>query len=368
MNNLANVAKLFFVFIFVYFFYKGITTLPWEGDSLAYHLPIARNLLSGKYTNFQSLLEYYPGASEIILAALMATHVPLNLFNLFGWLFLFAVCYKLARHFGLQKESSIVFSAAVAMLTSVVRLIPTQTVDIWLAAFYLYSVLLLERPKNTWRYYLLLGTSVGMVVGSKYSGPLFTLPLIVLYGPRFIRKINIKWIASLLPICILGLSWYFRNWYFMGAPLYPSSSDSFRLLNWQLWKTPLLLPNGTFLLIQALLSEYLIWIISPIIALKTKISPLKFLGFANLAICMFLPTWPENIISDLRYTYVAFIPLVLVTFLSFQDNNRSEEISLAAILAMISVVPQLDYFPKLFVLVPAVLLLFSLKSPNRPAK
>ncbi len=368
MNNLAKVAKLFFVFIFVYFLYKGITTLPWEGDSLAYHLPIARNLLSGQYSNFQNLLEYYPGASEIILVALMATHVPLNLFNLFGWLFLATVCYRMARHFGLKNELSVVFSVSVALLTSVVRLIPTQTVDIWLAAFYLYSVLLLEKPKNTWRYYLLLGTSMGMIIGSKYSGPLFVLPLIVLYGPRFIRKINIKLLVGLIPITVLGLSWYLRNWLFEGSPAYPSSSHSFRLLNWQLWKTPLLIPNGTFLLFQALLSEYLIWIISPIIALKTKISPLKFLGFANLLICMFLPTWPENIISDLRYTYVAFIPLMLVTFLYFQRRNASEKISHIAIFAMISVIPQLDYFPKLFVLLPLSLLLFTAKSPNLPTK
>jgi hypothetical protein len=87
------------------------------------------------------------------------------------------------------------------------------------------------------------------------------------------------------------------------------------------------------------------------------------LAFANLLICLLLPTWPENIISDMRYTYVAFIPFILLTFLYFQKRNWSEKISLIAIATMISVLPQLDYHPKLFLALGIGLLVIMQSAP-----
>ncbi len=324
---------------------------------MGYHIPLAKDILLGNFTHYTLWGEYYPGMGEVLLAGFMALHIPLNLFNLLGWALLVRMCYLLGKHFGLNSNLAIIFAISIGLINSVVRLISTQTIDIWLAVFYFWTILLLEKPQKTFKYALLVGISLGCLVGTKYSGPLFLLPLFIVYGPRFMKNFLPKYLLGLIPFILFGASWYLRNWALKGTPIYPNASAEFHLLNWQLWKTPLLTVNGTFLLIQALVSEYLIWCFAPIVSLKSQFSSLKFLGWANLLVCMFLPTWPENIISDLRYTYVAFIPLILLTFLYFQKKNWSEKISLLAILTMLSVIPQLDYFPKLFFIL-AVSLLF----------
>lgn len=347
MKSLALAALAIWTFIFAYFLYKGVTTVPWEGDSLAYHLPLARNILARNFSRLASL-EYYPGAGETILAIFMGLQLPLNLYNLLGWSLLCYMVFRLGKHFGLASPLAIVLATSVGALTSVVRLIPTQTIDIWLAIFYLWTVLLLESPQKTWIYFLKLGCGLGLIIGTKYSGPLFLLPLLIIYAPKFIKTFQTKALISLLPISMLGLSWYLRNWILKGNPLYPSGSADFHLLNWQLWKTPLFTAFGGFKLLEALISEYLVWAIAPLLALRSGDTKLKFLGFANLTVCMFLPTWPENIISDLRYTYIAFIPCMLAIFLWFQRRGQAKHIALVALATMVAVIPQLDYFPKLF--------------------
>ncbi len=362
MTQYSKITLLLVSFVGIYFFYKGVTTVPWEGDSLAYHIPIAQNILQGKFTNLADPLFYYPAASESILAIFMALHLPLNLFNLLAWCLLFYLLFRLAKTFNLNTGLSVIFASTICLLPSIIRLISTQTADIWLAVFWIWTVIILERKKiNYW----LLGIALGVLIGTKYSGPLFVVPMIAIYYKKLITP---KVIIAPLPVIFLGLSWYLRNWLFMGHPLYPTGAEGFKLLNWQLWKTPLYTHSGTLLLISALISEYLIWCFAPFASLKTQFSKLKFLGWANLLICLFLPTWPENIVSDLRYTYVAFVPLMLLTFLYFQKKDWGEKISLVALVTMFSVLPQLDYYPKLFIALSVALLLMTGEKYPKPGK
>src|SRR4030066_690766 len=71
----------------MYFGYFGVVTKPWEGDSLAYHIPIARIISEGRWGDRAALsspLYYYPGGSEALLAVMMRLGLPLNLFNVAG--------------------------------------------------------------------------------------------------------------------------------------------------------------------------------------------------------------------------------------------------------------------------------------------
>ena len=58
--------------------------MPSEGDSLNYHIPIAKNILSGNIIFQKNIIEieqWYPGATEVILGLFILLHIPLNLFN-----------------------------------------------------------------------------------------------------------------------------------------------------------------------------------------------------------------------------------------------------------------------------------------------
>lgn len=373
MENIdfSRIAKFFLIivsFVFFYFFYNALITSPWEGDSLAYHIPIAKSYLDGSILipAEEKYLLFYPGAGEGILALLMILNLPLNLFNLIGVIFLFLLSYILGKSFALSKNISMIFAANITLLPSVIRLIPTQTIDIWLANFFIASLILFKNLKHSKKYFFLLGISLGMLVGIKYSGLLFFFVLIALYLPKLVKNINFfNFLLFIFPIILLGFSWYVRNWFLTGNPFYPgnffffSGNENFKLLEWQLWKTFAYYPNGIYKGVSAFISEYLVWTLAlsaPVVfpwLVYIKKQPHKdllvllSLGVINFVVCLSLPSWPENIVSDLRYTYPAFIPLIL----SFFILNEKRKISFFPVLITLNpifVLPQLGYHPKLF--------------------
>ena len=72
MKTLAKAAAGIWVIVLAYFVWQGVTTPAWEGDSLAYHIPIARNIAVGRWGNFEGTwLQYYSGTGAVILAGLL---------------------------------------------------------------------------------------------------------------------------------------------------------------------------------------------------------------------------------------------------------------------------------------------------------
>lgn len=372
MKIYSRIALLIFLFVLSYFVYIGITTPASEGDSLAYHIPIATRILNASFTNpekFASNLFFYPGSSEATLSLFMFFQIPLNLYNVLGWVLLFLLTRKLGRTFGLLGESATVYATAVCLLPSTIRLLPTQTVDIWLAVFFTSSLILLENPKSKSIYYLQLGFMMGMLIGTKYSGLLFALILMAFYFRNFIKNLNLKrFIIFSIPFFLFGLFWYVRNYIFTHNPFYPGSflifkgDPAFQLQDWQPWKTIFFAKNGPFLLIQALISEFIIWSFSLVLGLviiaKSFLKKnfagtpqkLVLLGISNFIIYLLLPSWPENLVSDLRYALGVFIPLILACFLLAKKYSQEEKIVFLALAGIVAVVPQLNYFPKLFVI------------------
>lgn len=382
MKSYKNLSLIIFLFVLTYFIYTGLTTYPIEGDSLAYHIPIALHIFKGTILNpntFTSSLHYYPGSSEAILALFIFLNIPLNLYNVLGWVLLFVLTLRLGMVFKLSKELSVIYATAVCLLPSVVRLIPNQTIDIWLAVFYLGSLILLEKPEIKLSYYAKLGFTLGMLIGTKYSGPLFATVLLLFYFKNFIKHINLLRLIIFIGIITLtGFSWYIRNFLFTLNPFYPASifmfkgDTSFKLLNWQPWKTLIFVNNGSFMMIQALIAEFLIWmlalpwgvviLISRVFRRKIplNIQKLILLGVINFIIYLFLPSWVVNLASDLRYTYSVFIPLILSILLLAKEFRKEDQISLIALIGSIAVIPQLDYYPKLFMLFICAMLIWML--------
>lgn len=341
MQILAKAAVGIWIIVLAYFAWQGVTTPAWEGDSLAYHIPIAGNIAVGKWGNIDNWLEYYPGMGEMILAGFMKLGIPLNLYNVVGWAALFWICRKLGGS---------LFAAAVCLLPSVVRLIPTQTVDIWLAVFGLLAVSQLSVLSSQLRGWIKFGIFLGLLIGTKYSGLGFAAVLLI---AAVLKTRSKNFILAVLVAMLVGGFWYARNWAEKGHPLYPMGAPNFHTLDRREWMIPVYYPAK---FAEAVFSEYLIWPVLGLLVVWRK-PMLAFLAGGNFLVYLFIPAGVENVLSDLRYIYLVVIPLMLAVFMWAKDKKKEEELGVLAILMMAVVLTQLDYHPKLFVAVMTIWIL-----------
>src|SRR3989344_2981891 len=339
----------------IYFGYLGGVGKPWEGDSLAYHLPIAKIIADGRIGDRAALsnnLYFYPGIGEALVAVMMRLGVPLNLYNLLGWIALGGVVLKLGKIAGLKSEEAVVLAGAVVWWPAVVRLVLTETGDIWLAVFWVLGVIWVEKGGQGWKYWGVLGIWLGAILGIKYSG-VFYLPILgAFYWRRFweCRK-DWGWLVVTVPILVIGGSWYGRNLLLTGSPMWPAGwgpwkgATGFKMLEWNPAKTAINFP-GKFG--EAMISEYLIW---PILGFWAvwRGSKWGWLGLFNWGVYMILPSWPENVVSDLRYGYVAMIPIVIAIWKWARAAGRIGDVAVLAMAAVAVEWAQLDFRPKIFV-------------------
>lgn len=373
MNIKDFVAKIFFSLFIIFtiqFLYFGITTTPEilnESDSLIYHIPIAKGFSEGNFIPPKILqgLGFYPSASELILAVFILLRIPLNTFGILAFVLLFYFAKKTAETFGLSKETSIIYAGSIVTLQSVLRWPLNQTVDIWLAVFFLASLYLFKRPAQEDKYFLSLGIANGFLIGTKYSGLPFLLILILIFGGELFHKINFrKLLIYLIPVLVFGLSWYFRNTLLTGNPLYPANffflqgDPEFSRVDSASWSVlGNIFKHPAFLLkfFEALIGEFLVWCFTFFVAIyvlwkrnfSKEVFKLSLVGMLTFLIFLiFLPASP--IVSNLRYIYPSIFVLVLSTFLMFK---RKLELlfALCFISAIFSVI-NLSYHPKILVL------------------
>lgn len=380
---LSKITILFLLFIVVNYSYIGITTNPTEGDSLNYHIPIAKAYLNGTvFSPYEiqgvKFLKFSPGLSEGVLASLYLLHIPPNLFNVFGVIFLFIVCYFLGKKYELGKELSIVFATSIATLNGIVRWMDSQIIDIYLATFFAMSLLLLRRPQKSIRYFMALGAIIGMLIGSKYSGLLFSVVLFIVFGKRVFEKLSFKrFIAFCLPVLLLGGSWYIRNYIATGNPLYPQGflffkDFGFDILDQQVWRVAFGSTYGFVGTLNAFISEYMIWVFAiPVVIFVVikkindkfyrSLLPLLLVGLLSYGIYMFLPSDNSNniMVSVIRYSYPAFIPFLLCLFVIGKKKRWDEKIAVVAIANMLVVGFPMGYNPKiLFLYIPLALIFY----------
>jgi hypothetical protein len=374
ISVLAKFSIVIFVFLIIYYFAAGIRSVPWEGDSIDYHIPIAKMIVEGHIISptpyIYNLMQYCPGSSELILAVLMFLKVPINIYNVIGSIGLFFALKYLAKTFKLSFAMSVIFAVSFVTLHGVIRWINAQTIDIWLATFFSLSLALIQSPKKTLRYFLLLGLSLGMVTGSKYVGPAFTVFLLLIYGKNILSKLSIKYLFVFsIFFLVFGASWYIRNYFLTGDPYYPQSilffkGVEFHILDQPVWRMFLMFPKVWF---DAFISEYTVWSLSlvvvPVIVIffkQKEYSKLLILGALNFAIYFFLPSgpFPNLITSGFRYTYPAFIPLILLIFMIAQKFKKETELAIIALTNMV-ILPEISYHPKILILlIPIALIIF----------
>jgi hypothetical protein len=367
----AQIALIFFLYLLSYYFYVGITNpIPAPGDSTSYHLPISKSILNGTFINpsdfprTRLFAQLNPGSSEVFDTLWMFLHVPLTISNLFASIVLFFCCFFLARKFKLEYYFAIFFATTICTLTVISRWFNAISIDVWMAIWFSLSIILLEKPEKTWRFFLFLGITFGMLVGSKYSGWPFIFVLLLVYGKVIFRKINIlRFLIFLIPFSMLGLFWYVRNYLAVDNPMWPICLLWFPCTHIyetipQMWNTTLLYPVDMF---NAFFGEYKLWCLSlllPFLVLYARFKRkdslphgvilLCFIGFTNFLFLSVAPTdhHPWIMVSSFRYSYPMFIPLILSIFLLASHYKKEIWIGYFALANMLPVLT-MSYYPKL---------------------
>lgn len=372
---IANIFLILLLIIFLCFFYQGVTTsLP---VSIDYNIPIAHSIVSGEFFTMQSdnPYMYFPGSSHSFLSMFISFGLP-NLFGLFSWIFLFIVCKKLGDTFGLSRYMAIIFAASFCTTMSVVRTIGDQSIDKWLCAWFVFALLLLEKPEKSWKFAILIGLSLGMLIGTKYSGPLFFIALLLVYGKRLFQYLTpLRFAFASLLFTITGLFWYIRNFALQGNPYYPANLPFFKgypgftQQDWALWNVFVSYPQGNIDLINAFLSEYLLWAFAGVVLLgfivyrikkkeqiEGRIVRLGLLTFTTGLVALLLPiTTPYkielfHIISDMRYVYIFVAVSLLAVFLIAEKYKKDEQLAALALINVIPVFSYIPYLPKIYII------------------
>jgi hypothetical protein len=386
VRQYALLAFFLSLFVLISFLYHGLITSPPLGDSHDYHMPIAQYYLDGALLHIPKSVNpfiNFPGASESILALFILLHIPVTWFCVLGWIILFVLLRKMGLIFNLGHELSIIFATAFTSTLSVLRELDTQSVDVWMAIWFVLLVVLLENPKKTAKYFLALGLAFGMLVGSKYTGIFYAIILFVVYGFRTLRLLNWRrLIAFLIPFSVIGVSWYIRNYIAWKDPLYPlpfigSGGDTHldKLTNYVLWKE--ILRGHLPIISTALISEYLIWGLAfiPFVYFFIKNLRKKFLDekstrvfwlgmillISSLFMYSFKPTDYHFVVSNMRYIYSLIIVMMLAIFIVAKKTKHTEEIALIALMGSIAAVSFIIYHPKLVIIYFVVASLIYLK-------
>lgn len=375
----SRVGLSLFVYVAIFYFVFGWSLNYYEGDSLNYHIPIAKAFLDHSVINPNHIagvpfLKFSPGSSEIIISLLMILKIPINIYNVIGSIFLLLSSYFVARRFNLGKDYSLLFAVTIIGLNIVSRWINTQIIDLWFTGWYFLTLGLLQKPQKNIKYFVFLGLTSGMFIGSKYSGPLFASILFIFYFKVILKNLNIKrFLSFLIPFTITGLSWYLRNLYFAKNPFYPQpflffKGDYFPILSAPVWKSTFITKGGEIRFFNAIIAEFKLFavlVFTPLALLFKKINSSSFrvlilIGLLNLLIYMFLPSdkFYNIAVSSFRYSLPATFTLILGIFVIAKKYNKE---NIIAILSLVNfmIAPVYIYKPKLLIItLPLVFIIF----------
>lgn len=391
MKKNTKIILIFFIYLITYFTFNAFSYPIPDGDSLNYHIPIAKSYLSGNILNPEEIegipyMKYSPGASEGVLSIFLILKIPIQLFNVIGALFLFACCYLLGRKVGLKNDLSIVFAVVISSVPIILRWVNMQIIDIWLAGFFTLTLLLLESLKDRKRHYFLIGTSAGFLIGSKFSGPIYFLILIMFYFRKIINNFNTKYfIYFLIPFIFIGLFWYIRNFIFTGNPFYPQAflffdRTGFEILSTQVWEVSFVSLTGVKSFVNAGFSEFSLWFFSFFVSVFLIIKNMKkrnadkytkfiLIGISNFIIFLFLPSdrYFHIFISVFRYTFPIFIPIILSMFIYLKKKRREEYLYFITFLSLL-ISPVYEYHPKVLLIVLPIAFYIYFIIPDRDYK
>lgn len=236
----AFVSVVLFV-ILVKFFIASLQIVT-ESDSLVYHMPFVARWLQLQhiwepyFTAYAGPLGYYPSNYELFLVWFVLpfhSDLMVNLVNFFLYPLFFMLFYLVLRQFSVRYDLALLITFVGTTIPVTLRQLGIPQNDLFFMLFFLYSIYFLFsflRHRNG-LYVSLLGLSLGVFFGTKYTGvpgalPLFVMCLVSVLWAAFKDKQVGRTIVKLLPLFILlfllgGGFWYLRNFVLTGNPFFP---------------------------------------------------------------------------------------------------------------------------------------------------
>jgi len=182
-----------------------------------------------------------------------------------------------------------------------------------------------------------------------------------------------------MPVFILGLSWYIRNYLLTGNPFYPQSFLFFPGLKSTILDVSVLdIINGSLSgligTLNAFVSEFIVWaFIIPFVIFslfkgftqnKSVILPKELIVVSILisALMLNLPSSNETHImtSSFRYFYASITIFILLSFIFFIKKNQMVEIIIISLCSILLIDFPQGFYPKLILLIaPIALYIYS---------
>jgi 4-amino-4-deoxy-L-arabinose transferase-like glycosyltransferase len=188
----------------------------------------------------------YPAATELLttwLAAFTRTDALTGFTALIPIPLAIAATTGLARSFGADRRRALLAGLLFGMIPALVALAGTTYVDAASVAAVLTTwwlglrVVRGERDRSA---VLLLGIAAGLALGTKGTNVLLLAPVLAVAGLLLLRDVAVRRAGErgvgpalgrlallLLPVLLLGASWYLKNLVVHGNPLYPFAMGPF---------------------------------------------------------------------------------------------------------------------------------------------
>ncbi len=217
---------------------------PADADSLAYHFDIPKNFY------FSGGIEFIPRAIDGAIPLLVQmTYLPayglggelaLTMWTMLSGWGAAGLIYSFLRQWSNNRWALLV--TLVYMTTPAVVFgggsghIEVRMILFLLLASWSVTKLIFD---NDWRYAVVVGLSLGFLIGSKYTGLIFAAALVATFIGFMALKRETKWLSmsSVIVLCVIvaGSQWYVWNWLHTGDPIFPVLYEILNLSEPGLW-------------------------------------------------------------------------------------------------------------------------------------
>lgn len=230
------------IFVVIVKYFVASLQIVTESDSLVYHMPfVARwyqlgHIWEPYFTAYAGPLGYYPSNYELFLLWFVMpfqSDVLVNLVNFFLYPLFFILFYLVLRQFSVRYDLSLLITFVGISIPVILRQLGMPQNDLFFMLFFLYSIYFwfsFLRHQNG-LYLGLLGLSLGVFFGTKYTGvpgalPLFVFSLISVVWVSFRKKHVFTSLLRYLPLFVIlfligGGFWYLRNYIHTQNPFFP---------------------------------------------------------------------------------------------------------------------------------------------------
>lgn len=210
--------------------------VPWEYDTIAYHMPIvvewfhAQSLWEVFYAVWGGPLGYYPSHHELFLTWFVLPFGNDYLVSLANfWIIgvMLVVIYKILKAMGVRDFLSWLAGALVMVMPIFLRQVGTGQVDLLMALGIVLSWYFFLRTFQRKDGLLLTPVLLAMAItlGTKYLAIIYSVPIVVVFFFlwQYWRKQSRYWFVwFLLVMGLLGSMWYWRNLFLTGNPIFPA--------------------------------------------------------------------------------------------------------------------------------------------------